>query len=163
MPKHLQIANHLSVEELEKRYRAERDGITRSHWQILWLLASGKRTAQVAELTSYSVPWVRSVVKRYHEGGPSAVGDKRHDNPGKPRLLSEAQEAQLRQEVERAERAGPSWNGPQVAQWMSQQTGRKLYPARGWEMLQHLGYSTKTPRPRHVKADVVGQAQFKKT
>lgn len=34
MPKCLQITPHLSVEELEQRYRQAKDGVERSHYQI---------------------------------------------------------------------------------------------------------------------------------
>lgn len=163
MARQLKLNPHLTTAALEGRYRAETDGITRSHWQMLWLLVSGKRTAEVAALTSHGVAWVRSIVKRYNEGGPSAVGDQRRHNPGKPRLLTAEQEGQLRQQVQQAVEAGHSWTGTQAAAWMSQQTGRKVYAARGWDMLRRLGYTTKTPRPRHVKADLEAQQQFKKT
>jgi transposase len=39
MPKRLQIAPHLPVAELERRYRQASEGIERSHYQIIWLLA----------------------------------------------------------------------------------------------------------------------------
>jgi hypothetical protein len=39
MGKRLSIELHLPVEDLEQRYRAAREGVTRSQWQIIWLLA----------------------------------------------------------------------------------------------------------------------------
>ena len=155
MPPYIQLKPHLTSEELERRYRQEKDAVARSHWQILWLLSTGKRTGEIRTVTGYSVPWIRSVAHRYNERGPNAVGDGRHHNPGNGKLLNaEQEEAQAR---------GASWNGPQVAQWMSQHLGRKVYKARGWETLRRLGYSSKTPRPRHAKADITGQDDFKKT
>lgn len=47
MPRRLQIAPHLSVEELEQRYRASKDGVERSHYQIIWLLAQGQKSEEV--------------------------------------------------------------------------------------------------------------------
>jgi hypothetical protein len=46
MPKRIQIAAHLTVEQLEKHYRQAKDGVERSHYQIIWLLAQGKRTEE---------------------------------------------------------------------------------------------------------------------
>jgi transposase len=163
MPPYINLATHLTSEELERRYRAEKDAIARSHWQILWLLSSGKRTGEIATVTGYSVPWIRSIAHRYNEQGPETVGDKRHQNPGSGRLLNDEQEAELIRELEAARAAGQSWNGPQVAAWMSQKLGRPIYKARGWETLRRLGYTSQTPRPRHAKADPEVQAQFKKT
>lgn len=163
MPPYLKLATYLTSEELEERYRSEKDAVARSHWQILWLLSSGKRTPEVSAVTGYSVVWIRQIVHRYNAQGPQSVGDGRHHNPGSGRLLSDEQEAELRQALEAAAAAGESWNGPQVAAWMSQKLGRTLYKARGWETLRRMGYTSKTPRPRHAKANVVVQEQFKKT
>ncbi|MDJ0599755.1 MAG: hypothetical protein QNJ37_13045 [Crocosphaera sp.] len=45
MPKRIEIAPHLSVTELQAKYRAAKNSVTRSQYQIIWLLASGKKTA----------------------------------------------------------------------------------------------------------------------
>jgi hypothetical protein len=58
MPKRLQIAPHLPVAELERRYRQASEGIERSHYQIIWLLAQGRKSEDVATLTSYSRLWI---------------------------------------------------------------------------------------------------------
>ena len=36
------IVGHLPVEELEARYRAERDATEARHFQAIWLLAQGQ-------------------------------------------------------------------------------------------------------------------------
>jgi hypothetical protein len=46
---------------------------------------------------------------------------------------------------------------------MSAKLGRVVRANRGRETLQRLGFSTKTPRPQHAKADVDAQDLFKKT
>ena len=163
MPKHIELKAHLSVAELERRYRRASDAIERSQWQILWLVGGGKRSREVAQVTGYSVQWIRQLVNRYNAGGAEAVGDGRHSNPGKKRLLSTEQEGKLTQALALAEQNGAMWTGPEVAVWMSQQLGRRIYAARGWEVLRRMGYTSKTPRPRHAKADVEQQQAFKKT
>ena len=50
MPRRITIASHLSLEELERRYRQAKEPVSRSHYQIIWLLASGRRTEDVAAL-----------------------------------------------------------------------------------------------------------------
>jgi hypothetical protein len=51
MPKTIKIVPHLSLEELEGRYRKARDPVLRSHYQILWLISQGKTTTEVMEVT----------------------------------------------------------------------------------------------------------------
>lgn len=45
MPKRISVATHLSIEELEQRYRQAKDGIESRQYQIIWLVAQGKKTA----------------------------------------------------------------------------------------------------------------------
>ena len=80
MPKRLTIADHLSLEELEARFRTSREVTERNHWQVIRLLAQGQPSHQVADLVGYSVPWVRQLATRYNAQGPAALGDQRHAN-----------------------------------------------------------------------------------
>lgn len=162
MVRRVQIESHLSVEELEKRYRQASDGIERSHYQIVWLLATGRTTAEVSELTSYSKNWIYELVRGYNRLGPDSLGDKRHDNPGKPPLLDEIQQAQLWQVLQESPPDGDLWDGPKVAQWMSDLLGRDIHPQRGWDYLKALGMSRRRPRPAHIEADPEAQQDWKK-
>jgi transposase len=161
MAQRMTIAPHLSVDELERRYRRADDPIARSQWQIVWLLGSGLPTGQVARVTGYSVRWVQEIARRYR-AGPQAIGDRRHGNPGASPLLDAAQQEQLRQAL-----AGPApddgiWSCRSVAAWMSQTLGRPVSAQRGWEWMRRLGFTPQRPRPRETRADPVAQEAFKK-
>jgi transposase len=162
MGKRFQLAAHLSIEEIERRYRASRDGIERSHWQIIWLLAQGQSMAAIATATGYSTRWISTVAHRYNAQGAEGLGDQRHTNPGPARLLSAAQQADLRQALTGLAPDGGQWSGPKVALWLSDRVGRRVPPQRGWVYLRLLGFRPLVPRPRHVKADADAQAAFKK-
>jgi transposase len=163
MKKPIIVNPHLSLEEIEARYRKAKDAVERSHWQIIWLLAQNKTTKEIQEFTGYCLAWIRTIAHRYNQSGPQALGDRRHSNPGGNFLLSPEQQAQLEQALETPAPAGGLWTGRQVAQWILAQTGRKVHPQRGWEYLKRLGYSKRILRPRHAKADPVTQEAFKKT
>ncbi len=47
MPKRIKIEEHLSLDELEIRYRQAKEGVERTHYQIIWLLAKGLGTKPV--------------------------------------------------------------------------------------------------------------------
>ncbi len=119
MARRIKLKPHLDVDELAKRYRESADGITRSHWQILWLLAEGKSSRAISEMTGYSMVWIQALARRYNAAGPAAMGDQRHHNPGSGQALTAEQTAQLHQAVLQAEAAGQPLNGVQVAQRMS--------------------------------------------
>lgn len=167
MPKTIRLESHLSSEELENRYRKAKDPVERSHYQILWLIAEGKRTTEVMEVTGYSRGWIQQLARRYNQGGPEALGDRRHHNPGaKERaLLTEEQQEELREALKKSPPDGGMWNSPKVGEWIERRTGRVLTQKkqRGWEYMRKLGNSPKVPRPRHKKANEAEQEAFKKS
>lgn len=160
--KRRQIPPHLSVDEVEQRYRRATDPVARSQWQMLWLLASGMPTAEVARVTGYSGNWVREIARRYRVEGPAGIGDRRHGNPGAAPLLTPAQQAQLRAALAGPAPDGGIWTYRQVAAWMSTVLGRRVREQRGWEWMRRLGFTPQYPRPRETRADPAAQDAFKK-
>jgi transposase len=162
MSRTLRIQAYMTVDELGQQYRQARDPIVRSHWQILWLLVQGRPTAEVAQVTGYSVGWVRQLVGRYNQHGPAGLGDERHHNPGRPPVLSPEQEAALEQALDGLAPDGGQWTGPKVAAWISAQIGRPVRPQLGWDYCQRLQFRLKVPRPHHALADAQAQEDFVK-
>src|ERR671938_830384 len=91
----LGVAGHLSAAELGQRYRTARDRVERGHLQVVWLLAQGRGAAEVARIMGLSGRWVAEIVRRYNEGGPEGLGDRRRGKDGAGPLLDEAQRAAL--------------------------------------------------------------------
>lgn len=162
MPRRLTVTPHLPKAELERRYRACRDLVERSHWQIVWLVAQGHTGPTVARLTGYSDTWVRTVVHRYNDDGPAGLGDRRRTNPGQPPLVPSAVRAELRQALAAPPPDGGLWTGPKVAIWLSVRCEKPVSPQRAWETLRALGYTLQRPRPHASTADPAAQAAFKK-
>lgn len=162
-PKRIELAKHLSSQELEQGYRNCSDPIERSHWHIVWLYGQYRNADKVAELVAYSTIWVREIVKRYNRMGVIGLKDLRHDNPGQERVLSQAQETALAKALQKEAEGLGLWTGPKVAQWIKQQTKQKVSAVTGWLYLRRLGYSLRVPRPQHQKAASPDeQAAFKK-
>jgi transposase len=157
------LAPHLSIEELERRYKAATDGIERSHLQIIWLLSQGQSARAVASVTGYSPTWVSTIVWRYNDHGVDGLGDRRHDNQGAARLLDEAQQERLRAALAKPPPDQGLWTGRKVAQWMAGHLGRLISPQRGVEYMRRLDFTPQMPRPCHVGADWLEQQAFKKT
>src|SRR3982751_6294486 len=74
------LAARLSPAELGQRYRAARSPVERSHLQVVRLLSRGRSEREVAQVTGYGRRWVGEVVRRYDEGGPAGLGDRRRRN-----------------------------------------------------------------------------------
>src|SRR5688500_17630422 len=140
MARPMAITPHLTVADLEQRYRSAGDPVARSQWQILWLLAGGMPTTEVARVTGYSVRWVQEIARGYR-AGPEAIGDRRHGNPGAAPLLNPGQHEQLRAALAGPAPDGGIWSCRSVAAWMSQTLGRPVSTQRGWEWMRRLGFT----------------------
>ena len=162
MPKRITIAPHLSLEELEHRYRQAKNPIERSHYQIIWLLASGRRSEDVAAITGYSRNWIYELVWGYNRIGPETLGDGRQDNPGAEALLNDVQQANLWQALKGAAPDGGLWNGRKVAEYLSELIGQAINRQQGWEYLKQMRMRLRVPRPAHSEADPDEQDAWKK-
>jgi transposase len=157
------LVAHLSTAELGQRYRAARQPIERSHLQIVWLLSQGRSEREVAAATGYGQRWITEIVRRYNAEGAGGLGDQRAKNTGARPLLSQEDELTLQDALAEPPADGGLWTGAKVAAWMTARLGRKIWPQRGWDYLQKLGYSSQMPRPRHAKAaSAAEQEAFKR-
>src|SRR5689334_17434473 len=116
------LAAHLSPAELGQRYRAARSPVERSHLQIIWLLSRGRSEREVARVTGYGRRWVGEVARRYDEGGPDGLGDRRRGNAGARPPPGAEDEAALRVALAEPPADGGLWTGPKVATWMAART-----------------------------------------
>jgi hypothetical protein len=80
------IVEHLSLRQLETRYRASQDATEARHLQAIWLLAQGRTVLEVAEVLAFVPRWVEQLAARYNASGPEALGDQRRRN-GRPASL----------------------------------------------------------------------------
>ena len=71
------VADHLSVAELERRFRACPDPVEARHVQAIWLLAQGRTLGATPEVTSFGTRWIEPLPERarlsYAGCGLSAV------------------------------------------------------------------------------------------
>src|SRR6476661_8694897 len=119
MARHIHLRPDLSVDELERRYRAAKEPHERSWWQIVWLLARGQLAKDIAESTGYSRYWIGQSAKRYNAEGADGMRNRHytHSHRAQP-LLSTDQLADLAQAVRGPAHEGDEWVGRTVAEWM---------------------------------------------
>ena len=159
------VADHLSIEELEQRYRACEDVCAARHYQAIWLLAQGHTIVEVSALTSFVPRWIEQLQARYNALGPRGLGDQRRNNGTRPSVLTPELLVNLRVRLREPPPDGGLWSSGKVATWMAGQLGlEKVAPQRGWEALQAIGWSIQAPRPRHPNsANAEQEAAFKKS
>src|SRR3712207_497705 len=147
------IVGHLSIAELEARYRAAQDVTKARHVQAIWLLAQGRTALEVSEVLAFVPRWVTQLAARHNASGPEALGDRRRRNGRRASLLTPELLAALAKRLKEPPEDGGLWSGPKVAAWMARHLGlRRVHPQRGWEAPQRIGWSIQAPRPRHPRA-----------
>src|SRR5215472_11874459 len=114
----------------------------------------------VAAVTGYSAYWIGQIARRYNADGPDGVRDRRHTRcAGRPDLPA-AHLPELGAAVAGPHPDGDRWCGRTVAAWLSARLLRRVCRQTGWTYLRRLGARWRVPRPLHVQADPVAQAEF---
>jgi transposase len=147
------ITAHMNSKDLEASYETVIDPVAKRHFHALWLLSLGYEVDEVAELVSLSSRWVWQLIRRYNEGGPEQLGDRRSHNGTVPSILTPAALATLQERLKTPPDDGGVWTAPKVAQFLAafHQLGQ-VHDQRGWEALVAIGYTVQKPRPRHPQA-----------
>src|SRR5687767_8009624 len=109
MPKKIILVAHLSVTEVKGRYRNARGAVERGQWHVIWLIAQGRSTSEIAEVTGYSTTWIRTIVHRYNEHGPDGLVDRRRNNQGAEPLLDAEQQRALQIALRGSAPGGGRW------------------------------------------------------
>jgi len=164
MARRIHLQPHVSVDELERRYRTAKEPNERTWWQLLWLLAQGRTATELSAVTGYRAYWIGQIAKRYNEQGPAGMQNRRHTTSYRPPpVLSPALQEELRAALAEAAARDEPWTGGDVATWMAQRLERPVSYHLGWSYLVRLKHSLQVPRPRHALADAAQQDAFKKT
>ena len=158
------VTDHLSIEELEHRYRACEDACSARQYQTIWLLAQGHTVSEVAALTSFVPRWIEELQARYNALGPQALGDLRRNNGTRPSVLKPELLDELKVRLKAPPPDGGLWTSRKVADWMAGQLGlEKLAPQRGWEALRAIDWSIQSPRPHNPNSATAEETElFKK-
>jgi len=123
MPKLVAIKNHISVQQLEQRYPYAREVTEKSHYQVIWLLANGRTSLEVSQVTGYSRNWIYRLVRRYNTQGAEAYLRLKKKSLGRESLLQDVDQAHLWQLVQQPAPDGGLWNSRKVADWLSEKMG----------------------------------------
>lgn len=123
MARKINLAPHLTSEELQQRYTSTPRATDARRYHALWRISQGQNAQGAAQVVGLSEKWVRSLVQRYNQLGPTGLRDQRTDHAGKAPLLSPAQFSALEQALQAAPREGGLWTGAKVAAWIERETG----------------------------------------
>jgi transposase len=148
--------------ELKTHYQHATTKVEHRRAHVIWLLASGKPRQEVLEITGYSNPSLLDAIHRYNAHGLEGLRDERANNPGPPPLLKDAELLLLAQTIRYDFQRGKVWRGADVQTWVKTTLGKAIRHQRAYELLEAIGFTLQTPRPRHVKSSDAARVDFKK-
>jgi transposase len=159
----LDVHLHLSLEDLVRLERVEKDAAQSKRLRIVILAIGGWTAPAIAMSVGLSRRICQRWVYRFNEFGLVGLSDRRGAEP-KPALTPE-QQAQVCERLE----AGPtpadevcSLRGVDVQRILAEEFGVLRCLAAVYQLLHRLGYSYLTPRPRHRQSNPAAQEQFKR-
>jgi transposase len=150
--KRIELADHLSTEDLKQRYLAASDATEARRWQVLWLIAQGHSTKEAAAVVGVTRRTALRIVTRYNVRGAEGDLDARRTNPGRRPKLTNEQQGKLLEALRGRAPDGGLWTGPKVAEWVRHETGFDGGKNFGWMTLKRLGARLVSPRRHHEKA-----------
>ncbi len=92
MPKKLTLENHLTEQQLKRKYLSCQHSQEKKRWQALSLIAKGEVASQVAKQLGMSSNWISETVHRYNEGGVVGVKNKSKNQASKTLTVEQVKE-----------------------------------------------------------------------
>src|SRR5271170_5069421 len=149
----------LRLQDLADR---ERNAFRRDRYRAVRLALEGKQTLDIADRLDRSRRSVQDWVYAYRDGGIDAIQPK--PQPGRKPKLTPEKEARLRARLD----AGPTaadgvctLRGKDIVRILEKEMDVKHTLGSIYGVLDRLGYSCLSPRPRHEKNDPKAIEQFK--
>ncbi len=163
MPKKLTLENHLTGQQLRRKYLSCQHSQEKKRWQGLTLIAEGGAATQVAKDLGMSANWISETVHRYNAGGVKGVKNKSKNECSK--TLTVEQVGELEKQIQSGRSTdGRLWSSTEVKRWVKQKTGKQIHKTTAWRMFAKLEFTQQVPRPAHVKrAGEEEQASWKKS
>ncbi len=153
------VSDHLSISDLEQRFRGCPDPVKARHVQAIWLLAQGHSVGATSKVTAFGPRWIEQRVQRYNASGPTALANGRRHNGLKPSLPTPEVLEAVRLRLAELPPDGGLWSSREVADVMAAHLEReRVLPQRGWEALKTLGWSSQRPRPKNPKSATAEEA-----
>ncbi|WP_240695483.1 helix-turn-helix domain-containing protein, partial [Thermus tengchongensis] len=134
-----QVARHLTLRELERRYKKAKDPVEKTRFQAVYHAAKGLSAKEIARITLQTPRWVHATVRRYNLLGPEALRDGRHSNPGARPKLTPEETLKVLEALEGPPPDGGLWTGPKLQRWVAEHLGKRLSLSPIYRLLHEAG------------------------
>lgn len=142
-------------DELERRYKQERDRRVAERIQCIILLHDGKNAKEVAETLLVSKKTIKRWIKAFVKFGIEGLCKLKHGESGAELRLNGEQVERLEKHLQEQIRSTK-----EVMDYIEKEFGIKYSESGVFKLLKRLGYSYKKPQVVPAKADPEKQAAF---
>ena len=159
----LQLVSHLTDTEIKEKLSQNREDLTNSRWQIIYLIQVGKMTSAevLAPIVDLSVHSIYKIVEKYNLDGPSSIFYKPKGGRRKAYLTLE-EEKELFVSLEDKASKGQIKAAGDIRLIVEKKVGHTISDDYLWDLFQRNGWKKKMPRPHHPKRSLEDQLEFKK-
>jgi transposase len=156
-------AAHLTREEVKKRMTSDPRPLYRQRWLIIYnALVEPRKAEDIARHCGVSKATVHAVIASYNRHGVAAVETAGKGGRRSGYLSLEEEQEFLAPFFERAE-MGELATTEEIWRTFEARVGQQVDESTIYRLLNRHGWRKLMPRPRHPKADLQAQEQFKKT
>ncbi len=117
------VADHLSISDLEQRFRGCKDPVDARHVQATWLLAQGHTVGSTSKVTAFGPHWIEQLLERRKASSPGVLANGRRRNGLKPNLLTPEVLDAVRLRLAEPPPDGELWSSRKVAEVMAAHLG----------------------------------------
>ena len=159
----LQLVSHLTDLEIIEKLSQNREDLTYSRWQIIYLIQVGKMSSAevLAPIVNLSVHSIYKIVEKYSLAGPSSIFYKPKGGRRKA-FLSLEEEKELFISLEDKASKGQIKAAVDIRLIVEKKVGHIVSDDYLWDLFQRNGWKKKMPRPHHPKRSLEDQLEFKK-
>lgn len=150
------------VDELTLRVACGPDALQRDRYRAVLMAPEGDEAVEIAEALGRARRSVQDWVYAYRDGGVDNLLPGK--SPGRPTKLPREREAAFEarpEEGPRPEDGVCTLRGRDVVSILQREFGVTYSLDGAYDLLERLGYSCPTPRPRHEENDPAAVAEFK--
>lgn len=148
--------------ELEELVRSNPDSRILRRAQIVRLRLLGRKHCEIAELLGVSPPTVPAAIRRFNEGGISALADR--PRSGRPPRVTEAYGDEMKSAVRTPPRElgyeFSTWSLGRLREHLGQKTGIWISATHLWRLMGKQGLVYR--RPRHDLSHMRDPVEYKR-
>ncbi len=159
----LELINHLEDSLITSKLSENRNELTYSRWQLLYLIQIGKITSAslLAPITNLSTSSIYKIVEGYNKNGIKAIQCKARGGR-RNAYLSVEEEKAIFVSIKDNANSGKIKTANDIRLIIEEKVGKKISDDYLWDLFKRNGWKKKVPRPYHPKRNIEAQEEFKK-